>query len=55
VHGLDLRNRLMAVAVDILLSVPLFSMYPLSVLLIQAVSNSGSEIVSINTQSAVVH
>lgn len=45
----------MAVAIDILLSVPLFSMYPLFVLPIQAVSNFGAGIVSIDMQSAMVH
>lgn len=45
----------MAVAIDILLSVLLLSMYPLSVLSIQAVSNLGAGIVSTGMQSAVVH
>lgn len=44
----------MVVAIDILLPVPLFSMHPLSVLPIQAISNFGAGIVAIDTQSAML-
>lgn len=51
----DLRSKLMAVPVDVLLLVPLFSTHHLSVLPIQTVNNFATGAVSTNMPPAMLH